>query len=122
MMVLDVTFDSPKKGDMTYVGDNKKKEEEAVKSAFVEFGEENKYGDGKVAYRVRKKAIKTRLILLTTVTEYLGYGMAAIGIVLLIAGTFISAGALRACRGGRHWRGGNRIGHICRRGSGHTGG
>ena len=71
-----------------------KKEEEAVKSAFVEFGEENKYGDGKVAYRVPQKGYKDQVDYVTTVTGSPGYALAAIGIVLLIAGTFISAGAL----------------------------
>ena len=94
MMLLDVTFDSPKPGDMTYVGGEKSDEASAVKSAFVEFGEDNKYGDGEVVYRVPQKGYKDKVPSITHWTEYLGYALAALSIVLLIAGSILSAGVL----------------------------
>lgn len=100
MMVLDVTFDSPKKGDMTYVGGERSNEKDAVKSAFVEFGEDNKYGDGEIVYRVPKQGYKDQVGSVTTATEYLGYALAVIGIVLLIAGTILSAGAIAPASAG----------------------
>lgn len=94
MLLMDVTFDAPKKGDMTYAGGERSTEEEAVKSAFTEFGEDNKYGDGKVVYRVPKKGYKGQVESTTTAIEYLGYALAVLGIVLLVAGAILSAGAL----------------------------
>lgn len=94
MLLMDVTFDAPKKGDMTYAGDERSTEEEAVKSVFTEFGEDNKYGDGKVVYRVPKKGYKGQVDSTKTFTEYLGYALAVLGIVLLVAGAILSAGAL----------------------------
>jgi hypothetical protein len=94
MLLMDVTFDAPKKGDMTYAGGERSTEEEAVKSVFTEFGEDNKYGDGKVVYRVPKKGYKGQVDSTTTFTEYLGYALAVLGIVLLVAGAILSAGTL----------------------------
>ena len=94
ILLMDVTFDAPKKGDMTYAGGERANEEDAVKSAFVEFGEDNKYGDGKVVYRVPQKGYKGEVDSVTTFTEYLGYALAVIGIVLLIASAILSAGTL----------------------------
>lgn len=94
MLLMDVTFDAPKKGDMAYAGGERSSEEDAVKSAFVEFGEDNHYGDGKVVYRVPQKGYRGEVDSVTMWTEYLSYALAVIGIVLLIAGTILSAGAL----------------------------
>jgi len=93
MMIVDVTFDS-KKGDMTYVGDKRSTEEAATKSAFEEFGDDNKYGDGEVVYRVPQKGWRDKVPSRTTLLEYLGYALAALSIVLLIAGSILSGGAL----------------------------
>ena len=75
IMLLDVTFTAPKPGTMTYVGGERATEESAVKSAFVEFGEDNQYGDGKVVYRVPQKGYD-QVDSVTTFTEYLGYALA----------------------------------------------
>ena len=99
MMLLDVTFDS-KKGDMTYVGGERDSEEEAIRSAFVEFGEDNKYGDGKIVYRVAGTSYRGEVESTTTFIEYLGYALAVIGIALLIAGTILSGGALAPATAG----------------------
>ena len=94
MMVFDVTFDSPKKGDMTYAGDESSTLEEGIHSAFIEFGKDNKYGDGKIVYRVPQLGYKGQADSVTTALEYLGYAVAAIGITLLLIGTFATGGAL----------------------------
>lgn len=94
MMVVDVTFDSPKKDDMTYVGSELTTEKDAIHSAFIEFGEDNKYGNGKIVYRVANTAYRGEVDSTTTAIEYLGYALAVIGIALLIAGAILSAGTL----------------------------
>jgi hypothetical protein len=94
MMLIDVTFDSPKKGDMTYVGGKRSSEEDAAKSAFEEFGDDNKYGDGEIVYRVPKAGWRGKVPSRTTALEYLGYALAVLSIVLLIAGAILSAGTL----------------------------
>ncbi len=93
MMLMDVTFDSSRK-DMTYVGGQYASEEEAIRSAFIKFGEDNKYGNGKVVYRVAGTSFRGEVDSVTTFTEYLGQALAAIGIVLLIAGAVLSMGTL----------------------------
>lgn len=94
MMLMDVTFDSPRKGDMTYVGGTYSSEKDAIHNAFVEFGEDNKYGNGKIIYRVAGTSYRGEVESTTTVWEYLGAALAVIGIVLLIAGAILSAGTL----------------------------
>lgn len=92
--LVDVTFDAAKKGDMIYVGDTKSNEKDAVDSAFVTFGEDNKYGEGKVVYRLPQTSYKGSADSVTTFLEYLEYALAAMGIVMLIAGTIATAGLL----------------------------
>ncbi|MES1224130.1 MAG: hypothetical protein ABUT20_52030, partial [Bacteroidota bacterium] len=100
MMVMDVTFDSPKKGDMTYIGDEESSEEAGIRNAFVEFGDDNKYGDGKIIYRVANTSYRGEVESTTTAIEYLEMALAAIGIALLIAGTILSGGALAPASAG----------------------
>jgi hypothetical protein len=94
IMLVDVTFDAPKKGDMIYVGDMGNDMAGAVQSAFVEFGEDNKYGEGKIVYRLPNTPYKGTANSVTTFFEYLEYALAALGIIMLVAGTIASAGAL----------------------------
>ncbi len=94
MMLFDVTFDSPKKDDMVYVGEEKSNEADAARSVFVRFGKDNKYGDGKIVYRVPQLNLKDSTDSVTTFFEYLEYALAAIGITLLVAGAILSAGTL----------------------------
>ncbi|EOR94492.1 hypothetical protein ADIARSV_2338 [Arcticibacter svalbardensis MN12-7] len=93
MMLLDVTFDSSKK-DMTYVGEESSTEKDAINSAFIKFGEDNKYGNGKIIYRVAGTSYRGEVDSVTTATEYLAQALAVIGIVLLIAGAVLSMGTL----------------------------
>jgi len=93
MMLIDVTFES-KKSDMTYVGGEFENEEDAVRSVFVKFGEDNKYGEGKIIYRVANTNYGGNVDSVKTAGEYLAQALAVIGIALLIAGTIISGGAL----------------------------
>lgn len=93
MMLLDVTFES-KKQDMTYVGDESADESTAVRNAFEEFGHHNKYGDGEIAYRLPEKGFGGKVTSSPHWTEYLAKALAVISIVLLIAGTILSAGTL----------------------------
>jgi hypothetical protein len=94
MMLFDVTFDSPKNDDMVYVGGSFSNEMDAAKSAFINFGERNKYGDGQVVYRVPALNLAWNCKSITTWDEYLEYALAAIGITLLVAGAIVSGGAL----------------------------
>ncbi len=94
LMLIDVTFDSPKKGDMTYAGNEKGSLQEAITSVFTEFGEDNKYGDGTIVYRIPNLGVSGKADSVTTISEYLGYALAAIGIALLVAGAILSAGVL----------------------------
>jgi hypothetical protein len=79
---------------MIYVGDEADNEEAAIASAFEEFGEVNKYGEGKIAYRVPELGIKGSAESVTKWYEYLEYALAALGIALLVAGAVISGGSL----------------------------
>lgn len=92
--LVDVTFDAPKKGDMIYVGDSADNMADAVRNAFVQFGEDNKYGEGKIVYRLPNTPYKGTADSVTTFFEYLEYALAALGIIMLIAGTIATAGAL----------------------------
>lgn len=92
--IVDVTFDAPKKNDMIYVGDTANSEKEAVDKAFVNFGKDNKYGEGKIVYRLPQTSFKGTANSITTVLEYLEYAIAALGIILLVAGVVASGGAL----------------------------
>ncbi|WP_045855611.1 eCIS core domain-containing protein [Teredinibacter purpureus] len=94
MKLVDVTFDAPKKGDMIYVGGTSSTQQDAVQSAFVKFGEDNKYGNGKIVYRLPQTSIRGTSNSVTTFFEYLEYALAALGIIMLVAGTIATAGAL----------------------------
>lgn len=92
--LVDVTFDSPKKGDMIYVGDTAGNEKDAVQNAFVKFGEDNHYGNGKIVYRLPQTPYRGTADSITTFFEYLEYALAALGLILLVAGTIASFGTL----------------------------
>jgi hypothetical protein len=79
---------------MVYVGDEAATEEAAIQAAFVQFGKDNKYGDGKIVYRVPQLNIQGTADSITTWYEYLEYALAAVGIALLIAGAVLSGGLL----------------------------
>lgn len=98
--LVDVTFDSPKKGDMIYVGDEVQSdvkntgERDAVASAFKKFAGNHKYGKGYIVYRLPGTDYSGGVNSYTTLRTYLGYAIAALGLVLLVAGVIASAGAL----------------------------
>jgi hypothetical protein len=94
MMLFDVTFDSPSKDDMVYVGDEATTEQAAIASAFDVFGEQNKYGDGQIVYRVPQLDCGGSAESVMPLSEYLEYALAAVGIALLVGGTMVSGGAL----------------------------
>jgi hypothetical protein len=91
--LVDVTFDS-KKQDMIYVGGTRSTEQDAVQSAFVEFGEDNHYGNGQIVYRLPATPYQGQAESVTTIGEYLQYALAAAGVIMLILGTLATAGAL----------------------------
>ena len=91
--LVDVTFDS-KKQDMIYVGGTRGTEQDAVQSAFVEFGEDNHYGNGQIVYRLPATPYQGQAASVTTIGEYLQYALAAAGVIMLILGTLATAGAL----------------------------
>jgi hypothetical protein len=98
--LVDVTFDSPKKGDMIYVGDEVQSdvkntgERDAVTSAFKKFAGNHKYGKGYIVYRLPGTDYSGGVNSYTPLRTYLGYAIAALGLVLLVAGVIASAGAL----------------------------
>ncbi|MBS1603765.1 MAG: DUF4157 domain-containing protein [Bacteroidetes bacterium] len=94
LRLVDVTFDSPHKGDMIYVSKETGSEAEAVDSVFDKFAGNHKYGKGKIVYRLPNTAYKGTVDSYTPWTTYLEYAIAALGLVLLVAGVIASAGAL----------------------------
>ena len=92
--LVDVTFKAADKDDMVYVGDEKSSEKDAVHNAFIEFGEDNKYGNGVIIYRLPGTSYSGNVKSVTTTWEYLQYAIAALGLVLLVAGVLASGGLL----------------------------
>jgi uncharacterized membrane protein HdeD (DUF308 family) len=92
--LVDVTFDAAKKKEMIYVGKSAGTMEEAVRQAFITFGEDNKYGNGKIVYRLPQTRYGGVTESITKLVEYLEYALAALGIIMLVAGTVATAGAL----------------------------
>lgn len=72
--------------------------EEAIQGAYNKFGEECKYGDGYIAYRVPGTVVKGHALskpgFKQRVLEALGYIAMAAGIAALVVGTIATGGAL----------------------------
>ncbi|HTN47559.1 MAG TPA: DUF4157 domain-containing protein [Flavipsychrobacter sp.] len=124
MKLVDVTFDAPDRDDMIYSGDtyivgpmtdellrwlmqtgdnwgditsvatHEEAERRAMQSVIAEFGHYNKYGEGKINYRVPKNGLAGTVPSDTTLFEYLEMAVAVIGLLVLIAGVIASAGTL----------------------------
>ena len=120
--LIDVTFSPPGNKIMAYVGDyvidesvatltpeeavdfefmaaertNSKDAamKAAIHSAMVEFGGYNNYGLGTILYRVPGTTYQGSVESETTVYEYLQMAIAALGLILLVLGVFVSAGLL----------------------------
>jgi hypothetical protein len=94
MKLVDVTFKSPHPGDMIYVSDTFGSESEAITDLFHNFAGHHKYGDGKFVYRLPNTNYQGTVESWTPISTYLEYAIAALGLVLLVAGVIASAGAL----------------------------
>ncbi|WP_431214064.1 hypothetical protein ACQ86N_04095 [Puia sp. P3] len=100
MKLVDVTFDAPKPGDMIYVGDTVEASDKAsgerdgIASAFHNFAGSHHYGKGRIIYRVPGTDFQGNLDSYTKWTDYLKMAVAALGLVLLIAGVVASGGLL----------------------------
>jgi len=100
MKLVDVTFDSPKSQDMIYpgdtveAGDKTSGERDGIASAFHNFAGSHHYGHGRIIYRVPGTDIQGNLDSYTKWTDYLKMAVAALGLVLLIAGVVASGGLL----------------------------
>lgn len=121
--LVDVTFEAPDKEEMIYVGDSvldtskedelsddelmrlrirgveeadsqEAAQEKAIKSAMVEFGGYNNYGEGKILYRIPGTSFAGEVDSITTAYEYLQMAIAALGLVVLVLGVVASAGTL----------------------------
>ncbi len=94
--------------DATSGDDLEQKHFKAIQSAWIEFGEANKYGDGYIAFRVPSHpiygnttySIKSEEGTWETVKRYLGYLAMAAGIAALVLGTVATGGALGVAAGG----------------------
>jgi len=100
MKLVDVTFDSPKSQDMIYpgdtveAGDKTSGERDGIASAFHNFAGNHHYGHGRIVYRVPGTDIQGNLDSYTKWTDYLKMAVAALGLVLLVAGVAASGGLL----------------------------
>lgn len=100
VILVDVTS---KQTQGKYYGQSAKSKEnggleEAIQSAFDKFGQECKYGDGFIAFRVPGTPVKSRAVskpgFKQKVLEALGYIAMAAGIAALVVGTVASGGTL----------------------------
>jgi len=100
MKLVDVTFDAPKPGDMIYVGDTVEASDKAsgerdgIASAFHNFAGSHHYGKGRIIYRVPGTDFQGNLDSYTKWTDYLKMAVAALGLVLLVAGVVATGGLL----------------------------